>query len=605
LDTRLRLPHEMKAMGLRLRGFRSLFLIAFLCLVARLWYLQIVKGKEFDARAQGVRVRNVFLPAPRGIIYDRDGRILVTSRSSYTVSLIPAYLRERKSETIHFLATLLGMQASEIEEILKRSTARSFDPVRIKPDADIATIIRIEENRVRLPGVHVVSDISRSYSQGAFAAHALGYIGEISPEELEKADTVKWRAGDLIGKFGIEGTYNEYLHGAKGAEQIEVDAIGRPTRHLGEKARIPGSSVMLALNTRAQAVAERELAKRASGGSVIAMDVRNGEILVLASSPDFDPNVFSGRVSPAAWRKLVNDPRRPLINRAISSKYPPGSTFKLITLPAALEAGAVDAKSTVYCDGKYKLGRTFRCWKRSGHGTVDIHSAMALSCDVYFYTAGRKVGQRRLAEMSLEFGLGSPTGVDLHGEVSGTVPSPEWKRKYFKERWYPGDTINMSIGQGFLETTPIQMTCVTAAVANGGYLLQPHLLKKVIASDGEALRLAEPEGRQVRVGRGSLSYVQQGMRLAVTAGTARVLNLPQLAIAAKTGSAEDVHSAKPHAWIVSYAPYEQPQVAVTVLLENAGHGGSEAGPIARDIYRVLFERRFRKPPERTAVAMAP
>jgi len=592
-------------MAARLRSLRAAVIIAFFALLARLWYLQVVRGDEYENRANVVRIRNVYLPAPRGIIYDRDGRILVTSRSIYTVALIPGYLEQkRKAATIGYLASLLGMERREITELLRRNAAGLFDPVRILPGADLATITRLEENRFRLPGVQVVSDVTRFYRFGAFAAHALGYIGEISPQELEKADPARWRPGDLVGKFGVEATYNDYLHGTRGAEQIEVDARGRPTRRLGEKARIPGCSIMLSLHQPAQAVAEAALAKQRTAGAVVAMDVRNGEILVLASYPDFDPNIFSGRVTASVWRKLLSDSRRPLINRAISSKYPPGSTYKLITAAAALEEGLVDPSFRLFCRGSYRLGRTFRCWKRGGHGTVDFYSAIAKSCDVYFYTLGNKLGQPRLTRMSHEFGLGLPTGIDLQGEVAGTVPTAEWKKKRYRERWFPGDTINMSIGQGFVEATPLQMTCVVAAIANGGFLLQPHLLRKVISPQGEVLHVAEPKGRQMHVHWTTLAHLRRGMRMTVTEGTARVLNLPQLAIAAKTGSAEDVHSPKPHAWLVSFAPYENPQVAVTVLLENAGHGGTEAAPIARQVYEAIFSQRFHKPSP-TTVARRP
>lgn len=595
MDTRLRLPHEARHTTGRLRAFRALLTAAFLGLLTRLWYLQVVKGKEYDVKAQGVRVRNVYMPAPRGIIYDRNGRILVTSRSSYTVSLVPAYLASRKSETIHYLAHLLNMQSGEMEAILARDSYRSFDPVKIRQGVDVGVVTRIEENRVRLPGVQVESDVTRFYPYGPYAAHALGYIGEISRPELDRVDRRKWRAGDIFGKFGIECTYNEYLHGVKGAEQIEVDAAGRPTLRLGERERIPGDSLMLALDADAQTAAETGLNRYGRGGAVVALDVRNGEVLVMASKPDFDPNVFSRKISPRIWAQLLNDRRRPLINRVISSKYPPGSTYKMITAAAALEAGVVNPDFSVYCDGTYKLGRVFRCWKRNGHGVVNLHSALSKSCDIYFYTLGRKLGHQRLAEMSRAFGLGAPADVDLSGEARGTVPTKSWKRKNFRERWYPGDTINMAIGQGFLEVTPMQMCRVTAAVANGGVLVHPHILKKVMSPTGETLKGVLPTNRtgttseeRVPVSSQNLLEIRRGMRLAVLDGTAGVLNMPGLAVAAKTGSAEDIHSPVPHAWIVSFAPYVNPQVAVVVFLENAGHGGTEAAPIAKRVYESLF-----------------
>ncbi|MBI3923874.1 MAG: penicillin-binding protein 2 [Armatimonadetes bacterium] len=609
MDTKLRLPNESREISQRVRAFRVCVSFAFFCLLARLWYLQVVKGKEYDTKAQGVRVRNIYLPAPRGILYDRNGKILVTSRTSYTVSIIPAYLKKSRAtadlpsdgarpsaeETLQSLGAIVHMSPVEIETILKRGTFRSFDPVRIKQEVDLTTVTRILENGSRLPGVQVENDITRYYPRGRFAAHVLGYIGEISEEELKSVDRTKWRPGDVYGKFGSESMYNEYLHGLRGAEQIEVDASGRPARRLGERARIPGKSVMLSLDVEAQKAAEEGLIRSGRSGAVVAMDVHSGEVLALASKPDFDPNVFSQKITPAMWRQLSGDPRHPLVNRALGSKFPPGSTYKMVTSSAALELGATNPDFSVYCSGKYRLGRTFRCWKRAGHGVVNLYSALSKSCDVYFYTVGRKLGQERLGHISRGFGLGSRTGIDLPGEVRGTVPSDEWKRKRFHERWYPGDTINLSIGQGFLQVTPIQMACVAAAIANGGQLVRPHVLKKILSPEGEVIKTFDLQVKPVPVRSEALAEVRRGMRLAVLEGTARVLKMDYLAVAAKTGSAEDVHSPIPHAWIVSFAPYENAQIAVVVFLENAGHGGEQAGPIARRVYEALF-----KPAESTS-----
>lgn len=577
----------------RTLALRVALLLAFLSFAARLWYWQVYRHDHFAAAARANRVRRVPLPPPRGIIFDRHGKVLTTSRCVNNVAIVPAALPDdRREEVLRRLAFLLRKSPQEVTDVFDATLGRPFEPVTIAENVDMRTVVAVEENRPRLPGVLIVTNIARHYVNGRFAAHLLGHIGEVTPEELERRQRRDVRPGDLVGKLGVERQFDVYLVGARGSEWVEVNASGQPVRTIGRSPQKTGQSVFLTIDARLQRAAEEGLNAAGRPGAVAVVDVRNGEVLALASKPDFDPNQFGHRIPSALWWALMKDERRPLYNRAIAGLNPPGSTFKLITALAGLERGAITPHTTYVCPGGLHIGRYFkRCWK--AHGACDLYKAIAASCDVYFYHVSRRVGPDAIAHVARRFGLGQKTGIDLAGEAAGLIPTPAWKKKRWRQEWFGGDTLNMSIGQGYVQTTPLQMACLTAAIANGGTYYRPHLLKKVVADRGKLVLRYEPQGRSVHTALRFIDIVRQGMRDAVIApgGTAHLMNMPQVTVAGKTGSAEDARTEKSHAWFVCFAPYENPQIALCVMLEAAGHGGTEAAPIAKKILEVAFHNR--------------
>ena len=591
--------------------------LCFVGLLARLWFLQVVHGDDYLAQAQRNRVRKVPLPAPRGLILDRNGKVLATSRASHSVAVVPAALPSAKSEkearekVLNSLAFLLDISPKEIQDKLDEAHdrgANSYDPVRIALNVPLATIVHIEENKSRLgPAVLITNDLERNYPQGNLAAHVMGHVGLVTREDLKRnraaleQDSSTYRLGfdDKIGKNGIEKFYDDLLRGTDGSAVYEVDARSRPIRRMGEVAENPGATLQLTIDVRLQAAAEKALANSGSTGAVAAIDPRTGEVLVLASYPTYDPNIFAlpRKQFNTAYRKLANNKKHPFVDRAISSRFAPGSTYKMVTAAAALQKGAVTPTTTYHCTGGMEMGRFFGCW--GVHGTENLVGAIKDSCNVYFYNAALRMGNPEssgptyLAQISRQFGLGSDTGIDLPGESAGLIPDPAWRRRINADRpdlahWYPGNTLNMSIGQGDVLATPLQIANVTATVANGGTWLKPHLLKDVQNQQGQITRTVEITSHSAGIDLQNIEWVRRGMRAAVTSGTGKIVDLPWLQVAGKTGSAEDVHHELPHAWFVCFAPYKDPQIAIAVIIENAGHGSSNAAPVAKAILEEMF-----------------
>jgi len=598
---------------IRRRAFVSLLVLAlaFFALLLRLYYLQVISGNGFVSKAQSNRLRPVEVPAPRGLITDRNGVILATSRALHSVAIVPGLLPSaRKQPTerarvLQNLATLLDIDAATIEPQIATALRRQgrYDAVPIVSDVDLATIARIAERRAQLgAGVLVTDELRRVYPDGTLAGHLLGYSGIVNERDLEsaKAAGVPLGAFDRVGKSGIEREYNELLRGQHGAQFFEVDAANRPVGERASLAATPGTTLHLTLDAKLQRAAENALARAKNNGAVAAIDPRNGEVLAMASRPNFDPNLFElprAQFS-SAYRKLVATPGYPLLNRAAVSRFPPGSTFKMISAAAGLEKGIIDPHWTVRCNGGYPLGRRFGCWKTHGRG-VNLSRALAESCDVYFYQMSLKLGNPQgsgptyLADVARKFGLGHTTGIDLPTDEKGLVPDPAWLRRVNAKhpdyaQWMPGNTLNMSIGQGDVLATPLQMALATGAVANGGTLWKPHLLRKSQESPQSNPILTSPEGHNIGISPRNLALIRQGLRRTVTNGTGKAGALPNVAVAGKTGSAEDDNQVLPHAWWVCFAPYDKPTIAIAVLIENAGHGGENALPIARDILQARF-----------------
>lgn len=562
----------------RLTILRGIAISIISVLIIGLGYLQVARGKYWEGVSRENRIRLVKSKPLRGMLFDRKGRVLATNRQILVVSVIPGKLSSQR-QTLKRLSELVGLERKEIEERLGEEKFNKYNPVRIKENVEMKTATCILES-FDLPGVVVEMIPVRYYPQGKMASHALGYVGEITKEKLERMRSAGYKLKDIIGLDGIELYYDWDLRGEEGGSQVEVDALGHKVRVLGYREPRPGKNIVLTLDKDIQKAAERAMGNKV--GAVVVMNPQNGEILALVSKPNFEPNFFLSKISTKDWSNLVYHPNKPLQNRAIANKYPPGSVFKIVTASAALESGKTTAASEFFCSGKYRLGKgLFRCWRRAGHGKINFVQGIAQSCDVVFYQLGRELGMKELGKFAKLFGLGSPTGIDLAGEVAGRVPTKMWKKISFRgERWYGGDTINMSVGQGFLQVTPLQMAVMTSIIANGGKRVKPHLLKTK-TSRGEKLSLSKQ----------TIDVIKEGMIKAVAEakGTAHSAYLPGLSIAGKTGTAQNPSREEPHAWFVSFAPADNPKMVIVVFVEQGGQGGEVAAPIAGEIYKQALD----------------
>lgn len=556
----------------RLALLRWLGVAAFALLLGRLVQLQVVQATELRRASEQNRIRRVREPAPRGTITDRAGRVLASSRPAYVVTMLPSRQAAERQAVLARLEPLLGLAAGSLERRLQSFGRLSPEAMTVATDVGFPTLARLEEHSPFLPGVGVQVRAVRSYPLGRLACHVLGYVREIGPEELAARPGRGYHQGDLIGKSGVEKWAEQTLRGREGGQQVEVDAHGRLVKELGRVQPQPGESLTLTLDVPTQQAAEAGLAGRR--GAAVALDPNTGEVLALASSPGFDPNWFAGDLSPAHWRRL-NARDRPQQNRALSGRYEPGSVFKIVTASAALEAGVAGPASRFSCPGYYRLGSwRFGCWNRAGHGSIGFLEGFAQSCNVVFMTLGRRVGGQGLAAMARRLGFGAPTGLEIGPESSGLVPDPEWKRRRRHQPWYPGDTVQMAIGQGDMLVTPLQAAVEVAAIANGGQRVQPHLVRAIGGH-----RLPAPPAVPIGLSADTVRFVQEGLRAVVARGTARSLAGLGVAVAGKTGTAQNPHG-HDHAWFVGYAPADQPRVAVAVLVEGGGHGGTAAAPIA-------------------------
>jgi penicillin-binding protein 2 len=591
--------HEIRKLQIaRIRKLAVIVIILFLILVARLWYLQIVLGEELLMQSEANRIKLIRMRAPRGTILDRKGRVLATSRPQFVVLATPSKLRENP-EALKTLCGVLGITPSDLNTIIARRGGHPGAPVRVMIDAPLEIVARVSELRMKLPGVSVELDQIRSYPDGTSVAHIVGHLGEISKEELEAAEKAgkDYKPGDYVGKDGLEAQYEDVLRGVDGGKQVEVNALGMVVRVLGEKPSIPGKTLRLTIDRDLQIAARRALGSQV--GAAVAVDPRNGEVLAMVSSPAYDPNIFVKRVKASDWERIIRHKGRPMQNRCVYNVYPPGSTFKPVTAIAGLRYGLCSVNTTVNCPGYLMFGRRFGCWRV--HGRVGFMKAIAESCDVWFYQLGHRLGIDRLAKVAREFGLGSATGIDLPHESRrrdggvGTIPDTQWKRKRFNQPWWPGETLSCAIGQGYIQVSPLQMALVSAAVANNGKIYKPFLVKEVLKPDGTVVRRTKPEVQHVVDSPADeFELVRKGMRLAVTSGTGRVADIPDVAVAGKTGSAEDPPRPA-HGWFICFAPLNNPRIAVAAIVEHGRHGATSAAPVCRAILDVFFGKK--KPQE--------
>lgn len=598
--TTLRQREAPSLLRRRVRWSLVLFALVFLPIVARLWYLQVLRGEEMRLLAENNRVRLHRVQATRGTVVDRYGRVVIDSRPSFDAVFVPEDAKD-PSSTIENLASLLGLNSAELNQLVKRRGARPFQEVLVKRDLTFEEVAAIETHQWDLPGVSLQITPRRSYPHGPLLAHLTGYVGEVGPEELERDPS--YRMGDMVGKSGLERGWETYLRGIDGGQQVEVDSLGRRLRVLSEVAEVPGHTVRLTIDLDLQQAAHRALGER--DGSVVAVDPRNGEILAMVSHPSFDPNAFARGIRLQEWQALTSDRSRPLMNRAVQGLYPPGSTFKFIVAAAALEEGVINPFTRVFCPGGMSFGNHyFRCWRKGGHGSVDVHEALVQSCDTFFYQVAQRLGVDVIAAYARKFGLGLPTGVALEHERSGTIPDTAWKLRRFRQPWYAGETLSVAIGQGYVTATPLQMANAIAMMATG-HRFRPHFVLQVESPEGDVVAREEPEElARLELRATTLKQIRDALRdvVATERGTGKKARLRGIAVAGKTGTSQVVKLGKDrpkagrlprhhrdHAWFVAYAPADDPEIAVAAIVEHAdGGGGQVAAPLVREVLEEYF-----------------
>jgi penicillin-binding protein 2 len=576
-------------------------------IITRLWFLQIHNGGKYREKADNNRVRMLDIIAPRGNILDAEGRTIITNRPSFNI----IWVKEDSPDPDEIIKKLSLILNEEISVLLKKVRESLDNPrhitILLKEDIDWKTLVYIENNHYDLPGVRIEVLPRRNYLFEDFGSHMIGYTGEINQEELDESQRENYQGGDQIGKRGFEKIYEEELRGEKGTQYMEVDAHGFEQRQLKGKEPLPGNDLQLTIDLDLQLEAENAMAGKA--GAVIAMDVNSGRILAFASAPPLHLEDFAGGISTKNWQALLNDIKRPLVHKTIQGQYPPGSTYKIITALAGLAKGVITPNTVFYCSGSMAFGnRRYGCWKAGGHGPVSLHRALAESCDVYFYQVGLKVGVDALAEYANRMGLGHKTGIEFEYEKSGLIPTANWKKLAKGEPWQEGETLSIAIGQGFDLVTPLQVCAMTSALANGGILYKPFLIEKIIDPEGQVIKEFDPTVDVELVGMNKyLALIRDGLVGAVNDkhGTAREARLKDITVAGKTGTAqvvtmekfketaeEDVaYKHRDHAWFTSFAPAEKPEIAVTILVEHGGHGGSAAAPVAKKIMEKYFAKK--------------
>jgi penicillin-binding protein 2 len=611
----------------RARILIGFLVISVLVLSLRLFFLQVIKTSYYKRISEENRIRLVPLPSPRGIITDRNGKIITFNRTSYTVFLIPYEVKDPDLVSER-LASILDLDLSWLKEKLKASPktgSKRYEPIKLKKDVDFKTICVIEEQNQDLPGVIYQVEQTRSYPDGNWAGHVLGYVKELSKEELSgdlvssargadpnepssrelsPAGKSGYRLGGYIGREGVEKQYDDLLRGKDGATFLEVTAAGRILGPLEEREPdlpVKGADIKLTIDLDLQVVAESALVGYESG-AVVAIDPKNGEILALVSKPGFDANVLGGALSREEWKEISQNPLHPLLSRTIQATYAPGSVLKLLTAGAALES-KIAHRDTYFspCFGSYQFGkRAFRCWRPEGHGRLNLVQAIVQSCDVYFYQLGLKVGLERWSHYAKLCGFGERMGVDLPDEAKGFIPSPEYyKKKFGGGDWVKNLVINLAIGQGEVLVTPLQLACFYCGLATDGTVYRPHILKEITTTDGRVITTQSEVVRRLPFSTSTLWLLKEALIGVVndgygTGSLARIsVENParggDITVAGKTGTAQNPQG-EAHAWFVGYAPAESPKIVVAVLVENAGHGGTFAAPVVKAIIEKFLKR---------------
>jgi len=595
----------------RLLGAMVIVLVFFTIIILRLWSLQITHGEEYENRAYSNRVRVREIVAPRGHILDRKYKEIVTNRPSFNIVLIREDSRDL-GDVLKRLAAVLGEDVSVLwKKVREAEGTPRYVPVSLKEDINWETLAYLENHNQEFSGIRTEVQPVRVYHYDDLAANTLGYLGSISKKELKKVDREIYSGGDIIGKRGLEKIRESDLRGEKGKKYSEVNARGFEQQLLKYDEPLPGREIHLTLDVELQQIAESYMEAGEKAGAVVAMEVDSGRLLVAVSAPSIHLKDFVGGISYKNWQALLDNPKHPLMNKVIHGTYPPGSTYKMVTALAGLAKNAINENTVFYCPGHYRFGnRTYRCWKRGGHGPVNLKKAITESCDVYFYQVGQRVGVDGLAEYAKKLGLGKRTGVDMEHEKKGLVPTKKWKLQNRNRKWQEGETLSVAIGQGFNLVTPLQMCVMTAAIANGGTVYRPQIVEQVVGLDGNVTETFQSEVlSQVKGLDHYFRLIREGMEEVIHGkhGTARKVAIEGLRIAGKTGTAQVVKLAvykhlkekdipykyRDHAWFTCFAPAEKPEIAVTVLVEHGLHGGSGAGPIARAVLKEYFDKRLK------------
>lgn len=592
---------ENAVSGTRIRIFSFASLILFLGYSGYLFYLQTIRVNDFRNRAEKIAMKSEVITAQRGEIFDRTGKNpLVSNNDSFAVSVVPADIPEgKRSELVARLATVLGVQSDFIEKKIPEATTRSYKMVELLSSVPYSTIVKIAEMIEDYPGVSWRSKPVRTYSGPGSLSHVLGYVGDITKEEYKLLYNENYLSNDVIGKAGIEKYYDKLLRGKDGRQLTSVDVKGRSIPSGADRIEppVPGPSLVLSIDSRIQEIVEKALGPRM--GSAIVLKPTTGEILAMVSYPWYDPALFSGKNAGTEYGKLILDKNNPLMNRAIQSSYPPASTFKTMLSAGIYEEKAIDPSTTILCAGEVSFGdRIFRCWiRKPGHGPLDLHGALAQSCDVYYWTVGRdNLGVENIVSYAREFGYGKKTGIDLPSETEGFVPTPQWKEQKYAEKWTAGDTMNFSIGQGYMLATPIQVANMIAMVVNDGIVFKPIILKEIRdPSTGALVSREDPEAiLRSRISRSTFASLRSDLRGVVAGGSARVpVNTKVVQIAGKTGTAEVGLKDRWHSWFASYAPYggkPEDAIVVVVMVEATNPWEWWAPYASNIIYQAVFAR---------------
>ena len=576
-------------------------------LVLGFWKLQIIHSDLYAQLAERNRVRSIPIIAPRGAMLDRYGRVIVDNYPSFSVLL----LRDDPQQVERLLPQIADGLSVTVDDLRQQMDAANslphFQPIVIKPEATPGDIAFIESHRADIPVLEMLMVHRRRYPHGGFMAHVSGYVGEVSSDQIEESGG-RYRPGDIVGKAGLERQYNDHLMGIDGMRRSVVNSVGREVGRLEQTDAVPGKPIRLTIDYDLQLVAEEALVGKK--GAVVAIDPKSGEVLAMASQPSYDPNDFAVRISKEEWQDLNEDAERPLLDRAIQAQLAPGSVFKILMATAMLESKAIPADYHVFCPGSAEFyGRVFHDWKKEGHGDVDLHKAIVHSCDVFFYNIGKQLGIDRISFYGGNLGLGHKTGVDLPGEEPGIMPSESWKEKVFHQKWYPGETISVAIGQGAIAVTPIQLSYMIGGIITGGRFHQPHLL----LSDKAAPEIDFP------ISDSTVDTVTEGMFGVVNepGGTAGASKLPGIELCGKTGSAQVISeqglkragkqaALKDNAWFVGFAPRQNPEIVVAVLVQGGEHGGEAAAPIARNVVKAYYDKKQgRIPPQQLTTQAVP
>lgn len=571
------------------------------------WKLQIINSDRYAQLAERNRIRSIPIIAPRGAMLDRYGRVIVDNYPSFSVLLLrddPAQL----DRLLPQIADGLNLAVDDLQQQIEAAKALPhFQPIVIKPEATPGDIAFIESHRADIPLLEMLMVHRRRYPKGGFMAHVSGYVGEVSADQIEESND-RYKPGDIVGKAGLERQYNDQLMGVDGLRRSVVNSVGREVGRLEQTDAVPGKPIRLTIDYDLQLVAEESLVGKK--GAVVAIDPRTGEVLAMASQPSYDPNDFAVRISKEEWQSLNEDPERPLLDRAIQAQLAPGSVFKILMATAMLESKAVPADYRVFCPGSAEFyGRVFHDWKKEGHGSVDLHDAIVHSCDVFFYNIGKQLGIDKISFYGANLGLGRKTGIDLPGEEPGLMPSEAWKERVFHQKWYPGETISVAIGQGAIAATPVQLGYMIGGIVMGGRFHQPHLL----LSDQTAPEVDFP------ISDSTVDTVTQGMYGVVNepGGTAFKSKLSGIEFSGKTGSAQVISEQglarvgkkaelKDNAWFVGFAPRQNPEIVVAVLVQGGEHGAEAAAPIGRDIVKAYYDKKQGKlPPQELTTQAVP